>query len=197
MITKVLDCDIALNVVLGLISDQDVDAEAQFAAKGLPSNAKNTCLASLIARPTKTSLQYFARTLAYCEILKHGNKMLKTAYTSLSHTHGAVAVVWGSPANCNAVGMDIESKKRHISPELEKYFLVEGDLKTGLDRLSIWCLKEAAFKCLDDFQHSLLLRDIEIKPFSDGRFICQTTDCFCTAQLLDSGTDYFVAVAWR
>ena len=197
MIAKTLDCSPAVNVVLGLITEQDQDAEACFAAKGLPEAAQDTCLAPLLARPIKTSIQYFARILAYCELLKQGNKMLNTANISLSHTPGAVAISWSSPEKFEGVGIDIEHKKRCIGPELERYFIAPEDSQTGLDRLSIWCIKEAAFKCLDAFQRSLLLRDIIIRKLSDGKFRCQTADRSCTVELLDSEADYFVAVAWR
>ena len=135
MIVKTLDCGPAVNVVLGLITEHDQDAEAYFAAKGLPDAAQDTCLAPLLARPIRTSLQYFARILAYCELLKQGNKVLNTAHISLSHTPGAVAIAWGSPEKFEGVGVDIEHKKRCIGPELERYFIVPEDSQTGLDRL--------------------------------------------------------------
>lgn len=197
MIVKTIESGPDVNVVVGLITEQDTYAEAYFTAKGLPAAAQDTCLANVMARPIRTSLQYFARVLAYRELLKQGNNVLNTAHISLSHTPGAVAIAWGSPERFEGVGVDIEHKKRCIGPELERYFIAPDDYQTGLDRLSIWCIKEAAFKCLDAFQRSLVLRDITIRPHSDGNFLCQTAERSCKVQLLDAEGDYFVAVAWR
>ena len=196
MIEKTLFSSSGVNIVLGLVTEEDSNAKANFAAKGLPDIAQGTCLDHIIDRPLKTPLQYLARILAYCELHKQGKKMLNSAHISLSHTPGAVAFASGSPDFIKSVGIDIEHKKRCIESELEKYYFSPMDCHAGLDRLSIWCLKEAALKCLDAFQCSLLMNDITIRPLSMGRFFCEVLDRSCTVELVNHECDYVVAVAW-
>lgn len=200
MITKIYQHS-SIQTVLRLVPPQikDIDLKILYQERGLPHKAKGTCLQPLMQRKCHTPNQHYARTLAFdlLNTLNCNNLNQNQAKISLTHTKNAVAVAGTTNPILQSVGIDIEHQTRPLPKNLDKFFLAEEDLHTDLDRLPLWCLKEAALKCLDNFTHTLNLRQIHIKRRSKTDFSCHTAIQSCTGTIRLSSTGYYIATAWR
>ena len=65
---------------------------------------------------------------------------------SLSHSKTAGAAVIGSRLDYKAIGIDIEQEERVVKQSIIERISHQNDLI--LRNIELWCLKEAAFKCL-------------------------------------------------
>jgi phosphopantetheinyl transferase (holo-ACP synthase) len=173
------------------------DLQSIYADRGLPQAAAGTSLERLNRRACKTNVQYAARILAFDSLMRDNLKSALSSCNSISHTRGAAAFVWGDGTEITAVGVDIEPKNRRLAAKYEKFFLNRSDVTIDLDRLSVWCLKEAAFKCLDRFEGRAGLLDVEMCPDSlQPRWRCRLADKTCYVVSVDAVAGYRVAVAW-
>ncbi len=188
-----------LRIALRLVppDQQDYNVKKLYQERGLPEQAQNTCLWPLMQRPCRTPNQFHARALAF-DLLnaQHGNQC-STEIVSLAHTKGAVAAAGSTDKSHHAIGVDIEHQSRQIPDTLRKYYLTSEDLHTELDTLQLWCLKEAAFKCLDNFSQTLNLKHICIKRRNSSGFLLQAAGKNCAGTLWLSKTGHHIAAAWH
>jgi phosphopantetheinyl transferase len=82
---------------------------------------------------------------------------------SLSHTKEAGAAVVGSSLVYRSVGIDIEPETRVVKDTIAERIANKNDL--SLEKIKLWCVKEAAFKALmntGDFLKNIEFSDIQI-----------------------------------
>jgi hypothetical protein len=163
----------------------------------LKTRLRGTCLDQILDRPCKNSLQLHARQFAWFVLNLHGPRALYSSKASLAHTKSAVAFAWGMEDDVLSVGVDIERRERHIPPQAAKFFATPKDFATGLDLLSLWCVKEAAFKCLDQFQQRLNLRQIIIEKIDNDIYRATAEDISCICRLVEISDIYCLSLAWK
>lgn len=187
-----------LCVALRLIppGQQDYNVKKLYQERSLPKQAQNTCLWPLMQRPCRTPNQFYARALAFDLLNTQHKNRDSTEIVSIAHTKGAVAAAGSTGKSHHTIGIDIEHQSRQIPTVLKKYYLTSEDLHTGLNTLQLWCLKEAAFKCLDNFSKTLSLKHIRIKQQNSSGFLLQAGGKSCTGNLWLSKTNYYIALAW-
>ena len=141
--------------------------------------------------------QLHARLLA-CNAFKDAriNELSQINY-SLSHTKDAAAVCWTSSKDLVRVGVDIEPVTRCLPAASAKFFLNESDCLDELNLLERWCVKEAAFKCLDDYDRVLNLPNIRVVPLNNKVYHAQAKSIECECTLLPNSLGYLIATAWR
>jgi len=144
---------------------------------------------------TKHQLQ--ARLLACNTFLENGISGLSEIKYSLSHTKNAVAVCWTSSELITNVGVDIEPVNRHLPPASMKFFINEHDYVDGSNLLEIWSIKEAAFKCIDDFKQVLNLPNIRVNRLKNKVYHAFTNTIGCECTLIPNSLGYIIAIAWR
>ncbi len=92
--------------------------------------------------------------------LKHSPEIV----LSLSHTPGAGAAILGFRNHFRSIGIDVENENRVVSSLVKEKIAHPEDYK--LRNIEMWCLKEAAFKCLmntDLFEQNVRFADIQIQ----------------------------------
>ncbi|MEM6405581.1 MAG: 4'-phosphopantetheinyl transferase superfamily protein [Pseudomonadota bacterium] len=144
-------------------------------------------------RPCRTPNQFYARALAFDLLNTQYKNRDNTEIVSIAHTKGAVVAAGSNRKSHLAIGVDIEHHSRQLPDILGKYYLTSEDLHTGLNTLQLWCLKEAAFKCLDNFSKTLSLKHICIKRRNSSGFLLQAAGKNCTGALWLSKTGYHIA----
>lgn len=107
-------------------------------------------------------------------VLKQQNDIL----CSRSHTRDlAAGAIAAQGLGLLSIGIDIESIKRKIKPDVEKFFLSQNEPELlGPPHLAIWVVKEAAFKAVSSYlieqsgqpEPSLTLKSIHLKRLAPG-----------------------------
>lgn len=86
---------------------------------------------------------------------------------SLTHTENAGGAILGLRSQYRSLGIDVELKTREVRDDvIEK---LSNPKDGNLRNLEMWCLKEAAFKCLSNAQvlsSAPLYRDLEVQSSS-------------------------------
>lgn len=67
--------------------------------------------------------------------------------TSISHTKGAGAAVLALKENYHSLGIDIEWSERNLKTEAQRFYRHNEDVY-NVSELTLWTMKEAAFKAL-------------------------------------------------
>lgn len=169
-----------------------------YSAYELKSIAEKTTLSKLFAdKRLRFNHQLHARYLALNTLSLAGCKALLEAKYSIAHTKKAAAFIWTFSESITTLGVDLEPKTRTLSPKALKFFSSESDEVCDTNLVALWCLKEAAFKCLDNFENKINLKNISIKQISQKRYIGQAAGMKCYCELIANPSNYFLAIAWK
>lgn len=91
---------------------------------------------------------------------------------SYSHTEGFGGAVACLKKDYRSIGIDIELTTRPIDLGAKKYFINELDEAQNYNLLTLWCIKEACFKCANfEFNEVKLLKEIWIKNNQFGTIL--------------------------
>lgn len=115
---------------------------------------------------------------------------------SLSHTKDAgCAVISNSPTTLG-IGIDIEDKNRKYRSGIEKFYILPNEDDKNLNKLQLWCAKEAAYKAY----YYQYLQTHSTKPLVLKDFVIKDGQFFAFGDLLGSidfyeHDNYLVSVA--
>lgn len=102
---------------------------------------------------SQLKIQNFKQILAHSEVI-----------LSLSHSKDAGAAVIANKKIYRAIGIDLERQTREVKDSIALRIANKNDLP--LDKIKMWCVKEATFKALMNtgvFLKNIEFSDIEIK----------------------------------
>ena len=146
----------------------------------LKSIAKKTTLSKLFAdKPLRFNHQLHARYLALDTLNLAGCNALLEAKYSISHTQKAAAFIWSLSESITTLGVDLEPKTRTLTAKSLKFFSSDSDEVCDIPVVALWCLKEAAFKCLDNFENKINLKNISVKQVGQKRYIGRAAGMQC------------------
>lgn len=170
----------------------------KYSEANLRKNTHNTCLDKLfIDKCLKSGPQLHARKLAW-EILSLNGLLSDSGIKySISHKKKAVVFAFSASKKISSVGVDIEPRNQELSLATKKFFSAKTDKVYNTSLLELWCIKEAALKCLDNFTGRLNLKMIKIQQISDKKYIAIASNLNCVCELFDNNSKYILAAAWR